>query len=129
MDGHADVRIRPLVRRVRNPPIRNVHICPCDSAGYYNEFLCTNSQTDYVTGLDERVGQQQRRLLLLELKSVLFTIGHIWFSILFQCDFYNLLLFMCKLKLQYFVQNFEHNSKNVIILKLTNYLSNRSLRL
>ena len=97
---------------------------------------------DYVTGLDEWVGQQQRRLLLPELKSVLFTIDHIWFSILFQCDFYNLLcitcaqklydsgkLFMCKLKLQYFVQNFEHDSKNVIILKVTNYLSNRSLRL
>ena len=26
---------------VRNSPIRNVHIYPCDSAGYQNELLCT----------------------------------------------------------------------------------------
>ena len=32
---------------MRKPPIRNAHICPCDSAGYQNELLCTNSQTDY----------------------------------------------------------------------------------
>ena len=35
----------------RNPPIRNAHICPCNSAGYKNEFLCTNSQTDYTNSL------------------------------------------------------------------------------
>ena len=47
-DRHAHVRIGPIMRRVRNPPIRNAHICPCDSAGYQNELLCTNSQTDYI---------------------------------------------------------------------------------
>ena len=31
----AHVRIRPIVSRIRNPPIRNAHICPCSgSAGY-----------------------------------------------------------------------------------------------
>ena len=32
---------------IRNPPIRNDHIYPCDSAGYQNKLLYTNSQTDY----------------------------------------------------------------------------------
>ena len=32
---------------VRKPPIRKAHICPCDTAGYLNELLCTNSQTEY----------------------------------------------------------------------------------
>ena len=58
------VRIRTIVRRITNPPIRNAHICPCDSAGYLNEFLCTNSQTDHTNGLEERVGRLQRRLFL-----------------------------------------------------------------
>ena len=35
---HARVRIRPIVRRIRNlwenPPIKNAHICSCDSAGH-----------------------------------------------------------------------------------------------
>ena len=41
----TNVRIRPIMRRVRNPPIRNAHIYPYDSAGYQNELLCTYSQT------------------------------------------------------------------------------------
>ena len=35
---HAQVRFRPIVRRVRNPPIRNAHIYPCDSARYQNNL-------------------------------------------------------------------------------------------
>ena len=38
----------PIVRRVRNSPIRNALIYPCDSAGCQNEFLCTNSRMDYI---------------------------------------------------------------------------------
>ena len=37
-----------LKKLVRNPPIRNAHIYLCDSAGYQNELLFTNSQTDYI---------------------------------------------------------------------------------
>ena len=37
---------------VRNQPIINSHIYPCDSAGNQNELLCTNSQTDYTNGQD-----------------------------------------------------------------------------
>ena len=52
---HAHVRFGPIVRRVkkpiRNPLISNAQICPCDSAGYQNELLGTNSQTDYNNGL------------------------------------------------------------------------------
>ena len=59
---HAHVRIVPIVRRIRNPPIRNGHICPCDSSGYQNELLYTNSPTDYENGLDECVGRLRRRL-------------------------------------------------------------------
>ena len=36
---------------IRNPLISNAQICPCDSAGYQNELLGTNSQTDYNNGL------------------------------------------------------------------------------
>ena len=46
-----------LKKPVRSPPIRNAHICPRDSAGYYNELLCTNSHTHYIYGLDECVGR------------------------------------------------------------------------
>ena len=37
------------------PPIRYDHVYPCDSAGYQNELLCTNSQTEYTNcnGLDD----------------------------------------------------------------------------
>ena len=38
------------------PPIRNDHVYPCDSDGYQNELLCTNSQTEYtikINGLDD----------------------------------------------------------------------------
>ena len=43
LNHHAHVRIRPIFRHikrrilkkpVRNPLIRNAHICPCDSEGY-----------------------------------------------------------------------------------------------
>ena len=49
----AHVRIGPFVRRVRNPRIRNAHIYPCDSAGYQNELLRTNSRTGYTHRLDD----------------------------------------------------------------------------
>ena len=38
---------------VRNPPIRNAHIYPCNSAGHQNELLRTNLQTDYTNALDK----------------------------------------------------------------------------
>ena len=38
---------------VRNPPIRNAHIYPCNSSGYQNELLCTNLPMDYTNGLGE----------------------------------------------------------------------------
>ena len=45
------------------PPIRNDQVYPCDSAGYQNKLLCTNSQTEYTNGLDDDcVGQLQCRL-------------------------------------------------------------------
>ena len=64
MYRHAHARIGPIVRRIRNPPIRIAYIYPCDSAGCRNEFLCTNSQTDYIDGFEfrQRVGRLQRRL-------------------------------------------------------------------
>ena len=43
-------------------PFRNAHKYPCDSAGYWNVFLCTNSLTHYENSLDDYVGQLQRRL-------------------------------------------------------------------
>ena len=54
------IRIGPIVRRV--PPIKNDHVYPCDSAGYQNELLCTNSQ---YTNKWSRwcVGQLQCRLI------------------------------------------------------------------
>ena len=52
----------PAFADALNPPIRNAHICPYDSAGYYIELLCTNSQMDYTNGFDECVGQLQCRL-------------------------------------------------------------------
>ena len=45
-----------LARRkklVRNPPIRNANIYPCNSAGYQNELLCTNSKKHYSNGLED----------------------------------------------------------------------------
>ena len=43
--------------------IRNDQVYPCDSAGYQNKLLCTNSQTEYTNGLDDDcVGQLQCRL-------------------------------------------------------------------
>ena len=53
MYRHAHARIGPIVRRVRNPPIRIAYIYPCDSAGCRNELLCTNSQTDYIDGFEQ----------------------------------------------------------------------------
>ena len=58
-----NVRIGPIVRRVRNPSIGNVHIYPCDFAGYQNELLCTYSQTDSeYRWLRGCLGRVQRRL-------------------------------------------------------------------
>ena len=56
------IRIGPIVRRV--PPIKNDHVYPCDSAGYQNELLCTNSQTEYTNKWSRWcVGQLQCRLI------------------------------------------------------------------
>ena len=42
---HAHVTIGPIIRCVRNPPIRKrSHIYPCNSAGYQDKLWCTNSQ-------------------------------------------------------------------------------------
>ena len=62
----TNVRIGPIVRRVRNPPMRNAHIYPYDSAGYQNELLCTYSQTASVYRWFRRcLGRLQRRLSVL----------------------------------------------------------------
>ena len=62
----ANVTIGPIVRRVRNPSIRNANIYPYDSAGYQNELLCTYSQTASVYRWSRRcLGRLQRRLSVL----------------------------------------------------------------
>ena len=59
----TNVRIGPIVRRVRNLSIRNVHTYSCDSAEYQNELLCTYSQTASVYQWFRRcLGRVQRRL-------------------------------------------------------------------
>ena len=59
----TNVRIGPIVRRVRNLPIRNAHIYPCDLPGYQIELLCTYSQTTSVDRWFRRcLGRLQRRL-------------------------------------------------------------------
>ena len=54
---HARVRIGQIMIRhkkpIRNPLIRNARIYPCDSAGYQNKLLYTNTQMDYTNGLDD----------------------------------------------------------------------------
>ena len=62
----TNVRIGPIIRRVRNLPIRNAPIYPYDSAGYQNELLCTYSQTASVYRWFRRcLGRLQRRLSVL----------------------------------------------------------------
>ena len=46
---HAHLRIMPILTRIRNPPIRNAHLGPWDSVGYWNELLCTNSTSAVAT--------------------------------------------------------------------------------
>ena len=49
---HKHITIEPIMRCVRNPPIKNAHIYPCNYAGYQNELWCTHSQTVYTNGLN-----------------------------------------------------------------------------
>ena len=79
MYRHAHARIGPIVRRVRNPPIRIAYIYPCDSAGCQNELLCTNSQTDYIDGFEfrQRVGRLQRRLHKVGVKFYFNSMGYL----------------------------------------------------
>ena len=49
---HTHITIGPIVRCVRNPPIKNAHIYPCNYAGYQNELWCTHLHTVYTNGLD-----------------------------------------------------------------------------
>ena len=59
----TNVRIGPIVRRVRNLPIRDAHTYSCDSVGYQNELLCTYSQTASVYRRFRRcLGRVQGRL-------------------------------------------------------------------
>ena len=37
---------------LRIPPVRNAHVYRCASAGYQNELVCSNSQTDYTYASD-----------------------------------------------------------------------------
>ena len=50
----TNVRIGPILRRVRNLPIRNAHTYPYDSAGYQNE-LCAliRRRPQYTDGLED----------------------------------------------------------------------------
>ena len=64
-------------------PIRNDHVYPCDSDGYQNELLCTNSQTEYTNKWSRWcVGQLQCRLV--DCRNLIFFIEMIcwasWFS-------------------------------------------------
>ena len=49
---HSHITIEPIVRCVRNPPIKNAHTYPCNYAGYQNELWSTHSQTVYTNDLD-----------------------------------------------------------------------------
>ena len=49
---HTHITIEPIVKCVRNQPIKNAHIYPCNYAGYQNELWYPNLQTVYTNGLD-----------------------------------------------------------------------------
>ena len=42
-----------MLLAIRNLPVRNAHVNPCNSAKYQNKLLFTNLQTVHTNGLDD----------------------------------------------------------------------------
>ena len=42
-----------MLHAIRNLPVRNAHVNPCNSAEYQNKLLFTNLQTVHTNGLDD----------------------------------------------------------------------------